>query len=330
MVVESEDWEDGEVGMNAVHPSVWLPTSVLFLDDEATFLTSMPRMITDAYPCLLNTSPGQSLKILEQAPTTPLGLDRSTLDLDAWFGSCARFETVSVVVVDFEMPNMRGLEFCRRIRHLPAKRILLTGTMDKGAAVEAFNEGLIHRYLRKDAADSMPELHRYIGELQREYLKEMTERPAFGLVPESPAWLQDKALMEVVSRLILEQNFVEYVSVRGGLVVADSAGSVSLLLVRSGEEMVRQEARLSEVAALSAELKEKLARRELVYFDPGSNDLLPVGTNEDSLLSSLHPARSVLGTADNYSVCLLEDFSPVMGETCGMDDFVDELEHCLW
>lgn len=316
--------------MSTVHPPVWLPTSVLFLDDEATFLTSLPRMVTDAYPCLLNTSPGQSLKILEQAPTTPLGLGRSTLDLDAWFGSCGRFETVSVVVVDFEMPNMRGLEFCRRIRHLPVKRILLTGTMDKSAAVEAFNEGLIHRYLRKDAVDSMSELHRYIGQLQREYLQEMTERPEFGLVPKAPVWLQDTALMAAVSRLIQEQGFVEYVSARGGLVVADCAGSVSLLLVRSGEEMARQEARLNEVAALSAELKEKLARRELVYFDPEANDLLPVGADEDSLLSSLHPARSILGTSDNYSVCLLEDFSPVMGETCGMDDFVDELEHCLW
>lgn len=315
--------------------TLWLPTSVLFLDDEAPFLASLPYAITEAFPCLRHTSPRQAMTVLNQSAVMVDERVSEGVDLDIWFGNCSRFEMVSVVVVDFEMPTMRGLEFCRQIAqlpdvHFPSKRIMLTGTMDKGAAVEAFNEGLIHRYLRKDDPNSMPKLQRYISELQQEYLADLTQkftlRPNFQARQGSLDWCQDRALMETVHVLVREQGFVEFVCVPGGVVLADRAGSTSMLLIRNSDEMDAQAQRFARVSQLSSESQEQLQRREKIYFDPDMNHLIPVGANGQGLEDKLVPARSILGTLDNYSVALLESYSPVGVEACGLDDFLEHLE----
>lgn len=308
--------------------AVWLPTSVLFLDDDASFLSSLPFTITEAYPCLRHTSPEQALKVLNQSEAAAETLFKGDMDLEVWFGSCARFETVSVVVVDFEMPTMRGLEFCRQIDHLPVKRIMLTGTMDKGAAVEAFNEGLIHRYLRKDEPDAIAKLQRYIFELQQVYLLERTQRPELRRWSGGGAaeWCGDATLMAAIHRLLREQDFVEYVCIPGGLVVADRAGSLALLLVRTGEEMNAQLKRLSVAVELSPTVLDCLKRRERIYFDPAKNDLFSVDADPQALAGKLYTASAVLGTLDNYSVALLDNYAPINIEACGLDDALECLE----
>jgi CheY-like chemotaxis protein len=55
----------------------------------------------------------------------------------------------SVVVSDFAMPGMDGLEFFGRLRDDGARRVLLTALCDDRSAVAAFNQGLIHRFLHK-------------------------------------------------------------------------------------------------------------------------------------------------------------------------------------
>jgi CheY-like chemotaxis protein len=42
-----------------------------------------------------------------------------------------RFATPSVLVVDYSMPQMNGLEFCAAVAHLPCKKILFTGAADE-------------------------------------------------------------------------------------------------------------------------------------------------------------------------------------------------------
>jgi CheY-like chemotaxis protein len=57
---------------------------------------------------------------------------------------------VSVVVVDYEMPLMDGLTFCKKLSGLPVLKIMLTGHADLKIAIDAFNQGIIDRFLVKD------------------------------------------------------------------------------------------------------------------------------------------------------------------------------------
>lgn len=60
-------------------------------------------------------------------------------------------ERPDVVISDFLMPDMKGIEFLKRVReHCPdATLILLTGYADKANAIQAINEAGIYRYIEK-------------------------------------------------------------------------------------------------------------------------------------------------------------------------------------
>jgi CheY-like chemotaxis protein len=58
---------------------------------------------------------------------------------------------IDLVVSDYDMPGMTGLELLQRIRLSEPKlrRILLTGRADVHVAARAINEGSVHRFLLK-------------------------------------------------------------------------------------------------------------------------------------------------------------------------------------
>jgi len=62
-----------------------------------------------------------------------------------------RREEPEVVVADFMMPELDGIEFLRQVRDLRphTTRILLTGYADIGNAIRAINEAGLYYYLQK-------------------------------------------------------------------------------------------------------------------------------------------------------------------------------------
>lgn len=108
-------------------PSSYTPT-VMVVDDEemvATALRSFLQFETP-YRVLAFTDPAAALVALEADP-------------------------VDVVVADFMMPEMDGIEFLRRVRERRphVTRILLTGYADVENAIRAINEAGLYHYLQK-------------------------------------------------------------------------------------------------------------------------------------------------------------------------------------
>ncbi|MBC7792978.1 MAG: EAL domain-containing response regulator [Clostridia bacterium] len=103
---------------------------VLMVDDDADFLRSMRRLLE---------SEGWSVTILD-SPSQ--GLDLLSL------------EQFAVVLADFEMPGMDGVQFLSRVRKSApyAIRVLVTGNSDFQVAVDAVNEGHIFRFVPKSSS----------------------------------------------------------------------------------------------------------------------------------------------------------------------------------
>ncbi|MGD8276839.1 MAG: response regulator [Gemmatimonadota bacterium] len=102
--------------------------TVMVVDDEemvATALRNFLRFETQ-YRILAYTDPAQALEAVIA-------------------------EKVDVIVADFMMPGMDGIEFLRRVRERRphATRILLTGYADLENAVRAINEAGLYYYLQK-------------------------------------------------------------------------------------------------------------------------------------------------------------------------------------
>ncbi len=80
-----------------------------------------------------------------------LGIDAKVFERPADVIAYVESEEIDLVVSDYLMPDMSGIELLRQIKalrpHVP--RILLTGYADKENAIEAINTVRLYQYLEK-------------------------------------------------------------------------------------------------------------------------------------------------------------------------------------
>jgi CheY-like chemotaxis protein len=56
----------------------------------------------------------------------------------------SRFNNIAVLVVDYSMPTINGIEFCKQLGDKHVYKILLTAEADSDIAINAFNDGIIY------------------------------------------------------------------------------------------------------------------------------------------------------------------------------------------
>lgn len=101
--------------------------AILCVDDDANILEGFRRQLRKEFRLETALGAEEGLKILEaQGP-------------------------FAVVVSDFQMPGMNGIQFLSRVREVSRDtiRILLTGNADVQTSIHAINEGQIFRFLTK-------------------------------------------------------------------------------------------------------------------------------------------------------------------------------------
>lgn len=120
---------------------------VLFVDDDAKILAAFRRRLRKRFS-------------IETVLGGPEGLE--LIESDGPF---------AVVVADYCMPQMNGVEFLAKVREVApdAVRMMLTGSADLQSAVQAVNEGNIFRFLTKPCSiDALSEtIHSGIEEYNR-------------------------------------------------------------------------------------------------------------------------------------------------------------------
>ena len=129
------------------------PTTVLFVDDNPHYLTSIGMGLGPREGHRFFVSPRDALAFLRGragAGVTagcvsvfgdnpdPVADHVIRFDLRAISRTLFnpnRFDEVSVVVVNYDMPGINGVEFCRELGDHPVKKLLFTGTADERVAV---------------------------------------------------------------------------------------------------------------------------------------------------------------------------------------------------
>jgi CheY-like chemotaxis protein len=120
-----------------------------------------------------------------------------------------KYHDISVVIMDYHMPEMNGLELLSKLSQKPFKTILLTGEGDHTLAVKAFNEGHIDYFLRKDEDNLADKLNHLIKKLQLEYFKELTKKTREILALDNPLY-SDKKIGEYFYDLFNQNNIKEF------------------------------------------------------------------------------------------------------------------------
>ncbi|CDZ77924.1 response regulator FixJ [Legionella massiliensis] len=241
-------------------PTCYFPSTALFIDDSRDFLLNFVLQLDeglayrvfdspfDALDCIykkrceLDMLSQRCLSEYTEAKNCPLTNHTVNLDLTAIHAEIynpRRFEEISVVVVDYAMPGMDGLEFCRRIENTNIKKILLTGQADEKLAIEAFNQGLIHRYIQKSDPNVAELITKSIYDLQMQYFQAMSDMIVRMLSVTSPSCLHDKKFAEFFQELRHDRRIVEHYLAdnSGSFLLLDDDANVSFLIVRSEADL---------------------------------------------------------------------------------------------
>lgn len=237
----------------------YYPTTVALIDDNPAFLQSLSLQLHEDLAYLLYTRPQEALARINRPRTEdPLyrrvfrgeEQHRSTdrvihLDLaliEREISNPARFEDISVVVVDYDMPAMNGLEFCHAVQDSRIKKVLFTGVADEKVAVRAFNEGAIDRFILKNQSDAVSIVNQTIAELQRAYFREISSTLTSTLMLDPPGFLTDPVFLRMFHELMRESRIIEYYLVSDplGFLMLSDQGEICRLVIMDAQELEKQ------------------------------------------------------------------------------------------
>lgn len=287
------------------------PTTVVCIDDNAQFLEVL--QISLKKKKIISKNFHKSREFLDfvnqdryrqdlmerlmvidsEAPKEPLNLNRVALIEET--NNPQRYDQISVVVIDYEMPGMRGLEVCEKIQNPYIKKILLTGVADEKIAIDAFNQGLIYQYVRKQDPNFVQHLEQTIQRAQQEYFAEICETPLKMLKSRySSTALVEPAFKAYFDKLVADNEIEEYYLAddRGTFLMIDAKGQAHSLITLDDERVETYLASESGDTLTSAQRK-SLEKRELIpcYYHPFEKPNL----EPDDLKAWLHKPTAIHG-----------------------------------
>ncbi len=239
---------------------MFFPTKVAIIDDEQDYLEQINLLVNDDVACELFTSPLQALKVMRADKTknerfvkecssqwgnltSMVQLEHDMTDLHRFVYDDRRFDRFSIMVVDYDMPEMNGLELCQQLRDPWIKKILITGKADSGIAIQAFNRGLIDQFIRKEEENIDLHLNAAIDKLSHQYFTGIYASNHEPLSQKAP-YLLDKYFVAWFKQLCQTHDVVEYYLKKNILIseflLVDRAGAFKFLILQTPEQATVQ------------------------------------------------------------------------------------------
>lgn len=179
----------------SILPLFYYPTKIVWVDDDEVLLQASTEIFSDANEIQTFSSPISCLHFFSTyvpfLKTVPFlrgkvecddydTINHFPVDINSELFErlpmqLERKNEVSIIIIDYRMPLMTGIELCRQLKHVPAKKILLTGDADTACAVSAFNEGIIDCYIRKDNPNIRDEINEYLEILSNNYFSDQSK-----------------------------------------------------------------------------------------------------------------------------------------------------------
>lgn len=164
-------------------PCIYMPTQVVMVDDNQSFLENVRLSIHDYQEVISYCDPISALnKLTTYKPILNSSNifnnisydeldDKNIVSVDYKnLASLLNFKhEISLLIVDYSMPEINGIDFFNKLKTLPVKKIMLTGEADNNIAVEAFNEGLIDHFIIKGIENGIDNLNYYVNKCKQHY-----------------------------------------------------------------------------------------------------------------------------------------------------------------
>ena len=236
------------------------PTRIFLVDDNRNFLETIELILSNLYSVKTCTNPERALSLLESCHDD-INNDLFTLvdgeesdsainhRFDIELGNLyrlvyepARFDSMSVVIVDYAMPEMSGLEFCRKIKEQKIRKIMLTAEDDKAMAIQAFNDGIIDKFILKDDPQLQVKLIKAIDELQKNYFEQLSKPIKASFSNQLHPLFSDKDYKKLFNDVYHKAGAVEFylVDSQGSFLFLDDHAKPTWLILRDKKTLQDQ------------------------------------------------------------------------------------------
>ncbi len=307
--------------MKSKIPLCFYPTQIVFVDDNPDFLDALSMAFskqfnvqsfdnTDAALRYINEYQREANLIANDEKPKPQG------DSDTWVKRVLthqnikrfdelRIKEVSVLVVDYSMPSMNGIEFCEKIKNSSIKKILLTGYATPADAVRAFNNNTIHYYLKKNDENMLQDLEVAIQQLQHAYFNELSSSLKAGAIDSGTPFFADPQLARYFEDACESLGVIEYYYLtnpsRFALRTSDS-GNFSCVIYTEDDIAEHLQILLEEGApdTLCSAIE---SRKFVPLFQTADGFYEPGIVNS---MSNIYPATHVSGVV-NYYCAIIAD-----------------------
>jgi CheY-like chemotaxis protein len=239
--------------MNTSLPLCFYPMRKIILDDDEYFTQSMFLKIDNINTLAFN-SPKKALNHLlneyQQTLSTVNLIDPELSDENTATQNTINiqidnlknmfhknhYNDVSVILVDYHMPEMSGMDFLKKISHLPVKKMLITGEQDYQIAVNAFNDGLVDFFIRKDDPNFPHKVKDSIANLEWKYFTELSS-----IVYDLPqfSYLKNPHVFNFFKEFIKENNISAFclIDTQGTFLAQTPNGQKKHILIRSYDQL---------------------------------------------------------------------------------------------
>lgn len=330
----------------------YFPTTIILIDDDKNYLDGLVLDLNEDLIFRTYSNPVEALKYLQQQYESKLqvakcmtnlkereieeletdqlahgavGIDISVIRQKIYFPN--RFEEISLIITDQAMPQMEGIELCNKLEDSPIKKILLTGVATPETAIDAFNKGIIHKFIKKEAYHFKEEVEAAIAELQLSYFQDLSEVVVKNLAINFDSALNDKLFIEFFNQFIKDNKVAEYylVNQAGCFLLLDSNGEASFLVVKSENDMQEYtDAAIDNYAP--QDIIDKLEQRTKVLF-------LLTSLEEQNVLVDdwkkyMYPATKLKGEKNSYYYSHVRDISRYdirTNEIASYNNYLDRL-----
>ncbi len=183
-----------------------------------------------------------------------------------------RHSEISILVVDYNMPGINGIELCNRLSAYPVKKILLTGMASIDIAIDALNKGIIDCYLTKGSENLVDQLNYYVNFLSKKYYDNLTKPILSHLEADNRLPLSDSVFVDYVNKHYLSEKMYEYTLIdkNGSLILIDEDGKVNYLIVHTEKSLHDFIELNDDVCEADSHLKAIKNREKVPFFGVGA------------------------------------------------------------
>lgn len=262
-------------------PLLYFPTTIMMVDDNKAYLENVSLNIGNKLPQCLFQNPESAIQVIVQKTFLSQKVDHYMKHINIneydeenylakldFLSLCSliyeqdRFSEISTVLVDYSMPKINGIDFCKKLQDLPIKKIMVTGEVGYDLAVDAFNKNIIDAFVVKNIDNIFEEIRYLISQSVNKYFIDISL-----LLNTKNIVNNSKNYQDIYDGFTRDYKIIEYYAIdeNGSYLGLDEVGNIYWLVVKSDSDRDK-DLIIAKDANADAVIIEKLTRGDHLLF----------------------------------------------------------------